>query len=53
MFNFGLAEGAVIGVTSDTCQVEIVQEPHLHLGVKQGGKWIDPMSVIDTADIAE
>lgn len=48
-----LAEGAVIGVTSDTCQVEIVQEPHLHLGVKQGGKWIDPMSVIDTADISE
>ena len=39
-------EGAVIGKTSDTCQIEIVQEPHLHLGVKQGGKWIDPMSVI-------
>lgn len=39
-------EGEIIGKTSDTCQVEIVQEPHLHLGVKQGGKWIDPMSVI-------
>lgn len=39
-------EGAVIGKTSDTCQAEIVQQPHLHLGVKQGGKWIDPMSVI-------
>lgn len=39
-------EGAIIGKTSDTCQAEIVQEPHLHLGVKQGGKWIDPISVI-------
>lgn len=48
-----LAEGAVIGVTSDTCQVEIVQEPHLHLGVKQGGKWIDPMSVIEVTPQAE
>ena len=41
-----IKEGAVIGKTSDTCQAEIVQQPHLHLGVKQGGKWIDPMSVI-------
>ena len=43
----------LIGKTSDTCQVEIVQEPHLHLGVKQGGKWIDPMSVIGTVVTAE
>lgn len=42
-------EGAVIGKTSDTCQAEIVQQPHLHLGVKEGGKWIDPMSVIESA----
>lgn len=41
-----IKEGEIIGKTSDTCQIEIVQEPHLHLGVKQGGKWIDPMSVI-------
>ena len=41
-----IQEGAVIGKTSDTCQAEIVQQPHLHPGVKQGGKWIDPMSVI-------
>lgn len=41
-----IQEGAIIGKTSDTCQAEIVQQPHLHLGVKQGGKWIDPMSVI-------
>lgn len=42
-------EGAVIGKTSDTCQAEIVQQPHLHLGVKKGGKWIDPMSVVESA----
>lgn len=41
-----IKEGEIIGKTSDTCQIEIVQEPHLHLGVKKGGKWIDPMSVI-------
>ena len=41
-------EGAIIGKTSDTCQAEILQEPHLHLGVKQGGKWIDPMSVMES-----
>ena len=44
-----IKEGGIIGKTSDTCQIEIVQEPHLHLGVKQGGKWIDPMSVISGA----
>lgn len=44
-----IREGEVIGRTSDTCQVEIVQEPHLHLGVKRGGQWIDPMSVIEAA----
>lgn len=42
-------EGGIIGKTSDTCQAEILQEPHLHLAVKQGGKWIDPMSVITSA----
>lgn len=43
-------EGAIIGKTSDTCQAEIVQKPHLHLGVKQGGKWVDPMSVINATE---
>lgn len=43
-------EGGIIGRTSDTCQAEIVQEPHLHLAVKQGGKWIDPMSVISATE---
>lgn len=41
-----LKEGEIIGKSSDTCQSEIVQEPHLHLAVKQNGIWIDPMSVI-------
>lgn len=40
-------QGEILGKTSDTNQCEILQQPHLHLGVKQGGKWIDPMSVID------
>ena len=46
-------EGEIIGKTSDTCQIEIVQQSHLHLGVKQGGKWIDPMSVIGKTVSAE
>lgn len=48
-----LKEGEIIGKTADTCQIEIVQEPHLHLGVKQGGQWIDPMSVIEGAQSSE
>ena len=43
-----VSEGQILGKTSDTCQAEIVQEPHLHLAVKRGGEWIDPMSVIAT-----
>ncbi len=43
-------EGGIIGKSGDTCQAEIVQEPHLHLAVKQGGKWIDPMSVITASE---
>lgn len=41
-----IAQGEVIGKTGDTCQVESVQKPHLHLAVKRGGEWIDPMSVV-------
>lgn len=40
-------QGEIIGKTSDTNQSEIMQKPHLHFGVKENGKWIDPMSVID------
>lgn len=40
-------QGEIIGKTGDTNQAEMVQQPHLHLAVKRGGKWVDPMSVID------
>ncbi len=39
-------QGEIIGKTGDTNQAEMLQQPHLHLSVKRGGKWIDPMSVI-------
>ena len=40
-------QGEILGKTSDTNQCEILQQPHLHLGVKQSGKWINPLSTID------
>lgn len=40
-------QGEIIGKTGDTNQCEILQPPHLHLAVKSGGEWIDPLSVID------
>lgn len=43
-------QGEIIGKTSDTNQSEILQKPHLHFAVKENGKWIDPMSVIDKND---
>ena len=43
-----IKQGEIIGKTGDTCQVEIVQQPHLHLGVKLNGEWVDPMSVVTT-----
>lgn len=39
-------QGEIIGKTGDTNQAELLQPPHLHLAVKQGGKWIDPVSVV-------
>lgn len=39
-------QGEIIGKTGDTNQAEMMQQPHLHVGVKRGGKWIDPLSVI-------
>ena len=41
-----VAQGEIIGKTSDTNQSEILQQPHLHLGVKKNGEWVDPLSVI-------
>lgn len=40
-------QGEIVGKTSDTNQSEILQKPHLHFAVKENGKWVDPMSVID------
>lgn len=40
-------QGEILGKTSDTNQCEILQQPHLHLAVKQGDKWIDPLSIVD------
>lgn len=40
-------QGQILGKTSDTNQCEILMPAHLHFGVKQGGKWIDPFSVIN------
>ncbi len=43
-------QGEILGKTSDTNQCEILQPPHLHLGVKQGGNWIDPLSVVKRSE---
>ena len=39
-------QGEIIGKTGDTNQAEMLQQPHLHLAVKKGGKWVDPLSEI-------
>ena len=39
-------QGEIIGKVGETNQAEMLEEPHLHLAVKQGNNWIDPMSVI-------
>lgn len=43
-------QGEILGKTSDTNQCEILQQPHLHVGVKRNGEWIDPLSVINQSD---
>lgn len=45
-----IKQGEIIGKTGDTCQIEIVQQPHLHLAVKQGGKWVDPILMIEDGE---
>lgn len=40
-------QGEIIGKTGETNQCEILQRPHLHLGVKRGGEWVDPVSIVD------
>ena len=38
--------GQVVGVIGDTSLVEIAEEPHLHLEMKVGGKYVDPMDYL-------
>ena len=40
--------GDVIGSVGNTSIIESAEEMHLHLGMKQDGAWIDPMSIIVT-----
>lgn len=35
--------GDVIGSVGNTNQIEVAEAPHLHFGMKQDGKWVDPM----------
>lgn len=41
-------QGEILGKTGETNQCEILQPPHLHLAVKSGGSWIDPLSAVDS-----
>lgn len=41
-----LKQGEIIGKTGDTNQCEVLQKPHLHLEVKDGSKYVDPLSVV-------
>lgn len=40
--------GDKLGVTSDSMMSELNAGPHLHLEVKKDGKYIDPMTVLDS-----
>lgn len=42
-------QGEIIGKTGETNQAEVLQQPHLHLAVKSGGEWVDPLSVVDAS----
>lgn len=39
--------GDVIGAVGDTCDIERADGEHLHFGMKKGGSWIDPFSLIN------
>lgn len=41
--------GTVIGSIGKSAAVEVNMEDHLHFGVKKGGSWIDPLSLIPSA----
>lgn len=39
--------GDTIGTVGNTAEAEISMKPHLHFGLKQNGKWIDPIEYIN------
>ena len=39
-------QGDVIGKVGNSSVMEASEEPHLHLGMKRSGKWIDPAEVL-------
>ncbi|MBE6837697.1 MAG: M23 family metallopeptidase [Ruminococcus sp.] len=39
--------GDPIAVVGNTAEAEISMEPHLHFGLKQNGRWIDPIEYIN------
>lgn len=44
-----LKQGDQLGEVGNTSVVEASEEAHLHLGMKQDGKWIDPAAVLGLA----
>lgn len=40
--------GQTLGYVGNTAQVEIGEESHLHLGLRSGEDWVDPISYIQT-----
>lgn len=43
-----VSAGTVIGAIGDTAEAELAEPSHLHFALKKDGKWIDPMTVIQT-----
>lgn len=42
-----VSAGTVIGAVSNTQEAEIAEPSHLHFGLKQNGKWVDPIATIN------
>lgn len=43
--------GDTVGGVGDKARLEIADEPHLHLELRKNGELIDPMSVMNVADV--
>jgi len=41
-----LKKGDLIGKTSDSCMMEICDEPHLHFEMKKNGSYVDPLDYV-------